>query len=1028
MLKHRELTIERIHQFGERLQLHIYSESMELEASYLLSEEPLSFQEAGKKKFKPIKPGTRWGQDFQCAWFRLETALDERYRGKQVVALVDLGGEACLVNKSGKPVQGLTPKYDDRQGGFLGPKREIRLYKRAKGNEKISLLFDVGANHLMGRQRRCEFRLSEVCVLNQEALTLYHEFRFLELLMLELEESSRHGQLILRCLNDVCNMVTNFTNEEIAAARGRLNDELSRPAKDSALKVSAIGHAHMDVAWLWPLRETVRKCARTFSTALRMMEEYPDYHFGASQPQLYQMIKDAYPSLYLDIRKAVANGRWEVQGGMWVESDCNIPSGESLVRQILHGKRFFKKEFGVEVDYLWLPDVFGYSAALPQILKKSRIEYFTTHKLNWNQFNTFPHHTMFWQGIDGTRIFSHFMTGNDYNVPCTPKAFMNYERENRDGDRTNHALCLYGIGDGGGGPGRTHIEWAQLAKNLEDLPRVTMEKAADFFPRAADEATDLMTWVGELYFEYHRGTYTTHGHVKKMNRKLELLIRDVEIAWAQLPAKDYPAAELDRLWKVILLNQFHDIIPGSSITRVYQEAHAQYEQAYRALNQLLADADARLASSIDTRGMANPRLVRNPLAWHRDALAFIPGERKILWDADGGAPITAQRVAGGLLLEVQVPPLGHVVIQTARGRYKTAPPPMTATEQCLENQLLRIEFDDSGAIARIYDKEHERDVLQADEQGNRFCLYEDLPLAYDAWDIDAYYMEKEPSHPTLAEVKVIEHGPLRGTIEQVYEGDNYRICQRISLIKGMRIIEFDTDVSWHEEEKMLRVNFPVNIQAAEANYEIQFGHVARPTHMNTSWDMARFEVVGHKWADISQPNYGVALLNDCKYGHQIHNSVISLNLLRSPRRPDPEADRHDHQFRYALYPHEGDLVKGEVVRRAWEFNVPVRVITAENGDGDPAHGRYFLAVDNDNVIIDTVKKAEDDDDLIIRMYECHGTDCRTKLAFGEGVQVENVQSVDLLEENGTPVRHRPGKVELAFSPFEIKTLKVTLAR
>ncbi|MBD3646177.1 MAG: alpha-mannosidase, partial [Pseudomonadales bacterium] len=448
----------------------------------------------------------------------------------------------------------------------------------ARGNEKVSLLFDVGANHLMGRQRNCEFRLAEVCVLNHEALTLYHEFRFLELLMLELDESSRHGQLVLRCLNDVCNMVTDFTDEEIAAARQRLGKELSRPAKDSALRVSAIGHAHMDVAWLWPLRETVRKCARTFSTALRMMEEYPDYHFGASQPQLYQMIKDAYPSLYRDIKKAVAGGRWEVQGGMWVESDCNIPSGESLVRQVLHGKRFFMKEFGIEVDFLWLPDVFGYSAALPQILKKSRINYFTTHKLNWNQFNKFPHHTMHWQGIDGTGIFAHFMAGNDYNVPCTPRAFMNYERENRDGDRTGHALCLYGIGDGGGGPGRTHIEWAQLARDLEDLPRVTMEKAADFFPRAERDANDLMTWVGELYFEYHRGTYTTHGLVKKMNRRLELLIRDVEIAWSQLPARDYPAGELDRLWKVILLNQFHDIIPGSSITLVYEEAHAQYRE------------------------------------------------------------------------------------------------------------------------------------------------------------------------------------------------------------------------------------------------------------------------------------------------------------------------------------------------------------------------------------------------------------------------------------------------------------------
>lgn len=1023
MLKHRELTLERIAQFGKRIERVIYTNHKPLEATYFKTNEPVTFADARKKKFKPIGLHTEWGSDFDCAWFRLEGKLDASFKGHAVAALIDVGGEACIFDGRGKPLQGLTPKFDDRHGGFIGPKRDVRIKDNARGNEVIKLTLDAGANHLQGRQRRCEFRQADLCIFNQEAFSLYHEFRFLELMMLELPADSRHGQLILRCLNDVCNLVTDWSDDELRSTRRRLATELARPAKDSALQVSAIGHAHLDVAWLWPLRETERKCARTFSTALKLMDEYPDYHFGASQPHLYQMTKNNYPSLYRDIQAAVKAGRWEVQGGMWVESDCNIPSGESLVRQVLHGKRFFQQEFGVDVKHLWLPDVFGYSGALPQILKKSGIDYFTTHKLNWNQFNQFPHHTMYWQGIDGTSIFAHFMTGNDYNVPSTPGSFMNFERESRDGDRTDHALALFGIGDGGGGPGRTHIEWTRLAANLEDLPRVTMETAGEFFPKAERDSRDLLTWVGELYFEYHRGTYTSQALVKKMNRKLELLIREVEFLYSMLPNVAWPAAELDAVWKTILLNQFHDIIPGSSINRVYVEAHEQYRQAEETLLALRDQADRHYNERTSTNGMRDPHIVMNPLSWQRDTMVTIPGENRILWSDATGKRLESQRVAEGVLVELAVPSFGHNVMQVALGQ--PSPPgkemPVQRNDR-LENDLLRIDFAKSGEIRRIYDKEIRRDVLVRGERANVFKLYEDLPLAYEAWDIDAFYMEKAPTSPELESSELIEEGPIRATIVQRWKGENFSLTQKISLRRDNRIIEFETEVDWHENQKMLRVDFPVNVHAEQAHYEIQFGHVARPTHANTSWDMARFESVAHKWADLSQPNYGVALLNDCKYGHQIWGNTISLNLLRSPSRPDPEADRHLHSFRYALYPHPGNHVTAEVVNRAYEFNVPARVYKATAKTGQSSPFNSFLTCSALNVIVDTIKRAEDGNGTIIRLYEAWGIDSETVLALH--AEFDEILEVDLMEQELQPLKSTRQGLTLDFTPFEIKTLLI----
>jgi alpha-mannosidase len=1031
MLKHQELSEQRIRLASRRIFQCVYTQNTPLKASYLPSDEPMPWKTAVSKRFKAINPGEQWGDNFSCAWFRLSGRVTPDMRGKEVVALVDLGGEACLYDSRGTPVLGLTPKFDDRLGGLIGPKKEIKLLKSSRGREDIELLLDAGANHLLGSRTPARIRQAELAVFNPLAWKLYHEFRFLEQLMLELPQE-RHRQLLLRALNDCCNLIGTCSDNELAAARAILKPELQRPAKHSALNVSAIGHAHLDVAWLWPLRETVRKAARTFATALELMTEYPKYKFGASQPHLYQMVKDHYPGLYRKIIRAVKEGRWEVQGGMWVESDTNIPSGESLIRQLLHGKRFFQDEFGIEIKNLWLPDVFGYSAALPQILKKSGVDYFTTHKLNWNQFNKFPHHTMNWKGLDGTSIFAHFMAGNDYNAPCTPNSFMKYERENKDNDRSDYVLSMFGIGDGGGGPGRSHLEWLGLAADLEDLPRVTPEFASDFFTKAQESARDLLTWEGELYFEYHRGTYTTQALVKKQNRRMEQLLREVELAWSMLPLSRYPAKALDKAWKVVLLNQFHDIIPGSSINRVYREAHEQYSEVEKDLTELLITADQEWQRKINTSNLSCPYLLRNSLSWDRDELVLIPETSRSAanrgsWISADGEPALSQPVRSGTLVQVRTPALGHGLIGKGKPReqMKTG---LQISKNILQNKLLRIELASNGNIKRIFDKTENREVLSSSAMANQFCLFEDRPLTYDAWDIDAYYMEMPPSHPRLINSEILEHGPLRASIQQTWRAHNYDIVQTIALTHDSRLISFDTRVDWRESNHMLRVQFPVNIHAASANYEIQFGHIARPTHMNTSWDMAKFEVVAHKWADISQPNYGVAIINDCKYGHQIQGNTISLNLLRSPKLPDAQADMHTHQFRYALLPHPGDLNQSDVIQRAYEFNVPIRAVRSESGRGRGATSNpgSFVTVNHSNVIIDTIKKAEGDRSLIVRMYEALGTDCSCEVSF-PGVQgnvAKRIQIVSMMEDRIEDIETDAGRARLSFKPFEIKTLRL----
>ena len=977
--------------FVGRIAEAAYTPIGDLTVAAWATKEPVSYADRCSGNELALEPGDKWGDLFDCAWFRFTATVPDAAADSDLVLLIDVNGEACVVDEAGNPVQGLTnvsSGYDLSLG--MPGKRVVPLGSVAPG-EPIELWADAGCNDLFGNLRGngC-LKEARIAIRNPNLHALQYDYEVLHDLMLQLPEESPRRQRIFAALSEVVVLLRDMTDDEAASAREILAPELAKHGGDSSLTISAVGHAHIDLAWLWPIRETIRKGARTFSTVLRSMEQYPDYIFGASQPQLFQWMKDHYPTVYDEIRARIEEGRFEVQGAMWVESDTNVPSGESLVRQLLHGKRFYRDEFGKEIDNLWLPDVFGYSAALPQILKKAGVDTFMTQKMSWSIVNRFPHHTFQWQGIDGSQVLAHMLPEETYNSSAAPRAIAKTATGFADKTVSDRCLLLFGIGDGGGGPGEEHLERLGRERNLDGLVPVVQESGKAFFDRIVD-GDDYPTWVGELYLERHQGTYTTQARSKRYNRKLEFALREAEWA-ASLGASDYPTDQLDEIWKEVLLYQFHDILPGSSITRVYDESLERYARLTEQTDALIAQADAALVADIDTGDMQQPVVVTNSLSWGR--------AEYVLTDA-GWACVT-------------LPSMGYVTIDTADLPPVSAP---DATPNSIENDLVRAAFADDGSVRSVFDKVAQREVILGGEAGNRLAVYDDPG---DAWDIPMDYADRPPKHFALVSSEVIIDGPKAG-VRQTYKFGDSTLVQDAILTTGSARLDFVTRADWRESAKMLRTSFPLAVHASEATCEIQFGSIKRPTHRNTTWDVARYEVCAQKWVDLSERGYGVALLNDCKYGHKLLDTTLDIDLLRSPHHPDPMADRAEHEFTYSLLPHCGDHVDGGVVREGFELNVPLRVHTASGGGDRPATAS-LVSVDAPNVVIDTVKKAEDSGDLILRLYEAHGASARAAVSFG--FPIESASLVDLMEENDQPVDVAGGGVQVALSPFEIQTLKV----
>jgi alpha-mannosidase len=826
----------------------------------------------------------------------------------------------------------------------------------------------------------------------------------------------------------------------IPSAIEKLKEGISSTGSALDVSVHASGHAHIDVAWLWTLDQTRQKAARTFTNVLRYMEQFPGYHYSQSQPQLYDFIRKDRPELFKAIQARVKDGRWEPMGGMWVEADCNLSGAESLARQFLLGRTFFREHFGTDAEspVLWLPDVFGYAWALPQLIRQAGLKYFMTIKIGWSQYNRLPYDTFLWQGLDGTRILTHFSTVTEigspyaatYNSMANPAetlgAWQNFQQKELHRD----LLMSYGFGDGGGGPTREMLENITVMSDFPGLPRVQNSSVRRFFEKL-DPLVDspmMPVWNGELYLEYHRGTYTTQARNKRANRKSEFLLHDAEFlsTAASLldPEYDYPRQAYTEAWRTVCLNQFHDIIPGSSIGPVYEESQAQYAQLTQNVTALRDQALESLAGKL-----GGQLLLVNPTNFISASAVFLPGGLpKGLVPRQGSKTLAVQEVEGGCLVAGMIMPPYSVTALTLLPEVKEKEEaikeksPQDDSFHVLENSQLYVEFNSWGDLVRVYDKQAEREVLARGSIANQFQAFEDRPLSFDAWDVDIYYDDKVYLAEPASSIRMIEEGPIRQTLEIQRRLLNSPYTQRISLSSAG--LKFDTHIEWNERATLLKVAFPVDILSPVATYDIQWGNVQRPTHRNTSWDWARFESCAHKWVDLSQGDYGVSLLNDCKYGHDIHDNILRLTLLRGPGIPDPAADYGEHHFTYSLFAHAGGWDE-RTQAAAYELNDPpfaCLVPGKPNEKGLVMDWPSFVSVMPSNVIIETVKMAEDGEGIILRLYESQRKLCQTQLHFP--FKVSGAWLTDLLEHEQDRLTWQDHSVTLDLKPYQIATLRV----
>ena len=819
------------------------------------------------------------------------------------------------------------------------------------------------------------------------------------------------------------------TRNAVREARGMVASRLEELKAEypPVGRLALTGHAHLDLAWLWPVSETMRKGRRTFSSVLSLMERYDDFVFNQSSAQLYSWIEAESPEIFERVRKRVEEGRWEPVGGSWVESDCQIPSGESMVRQMLYGQRYFEEKFGHRSRVAWLPDAFGFSPALPQLLKGAGIEGFFTYKLNWSETNEFPYDLYEWEGIDGSTIIAHDFEnpGQDYNGNITPKDIYGTWR-NFAGKR-NHpeSLFSFGWGDGGGGPSEQMLENYARLKSFPAMPRLRMAHVDEFFDNLPEEG--LPRWTGELYLELHRGTLTTQARVKKLNREAEhrLLEAEAIATLAALHGGEYQREELEAAWKTLLLNQFHDILPGTSIAEVYEVTHDELADVVRKARKL---RDRALSAPPEASALlvANVSLGPRPLSVLLDAESRPEGTAGIA-DGDGRPLPTQETENGGLLVhapDLSVPGLGWQALtvqqEPAPGRRepRDVGAEVAGGRAVLDNGLLRAEVGEDGTLHSIYDTEAGREVLAG--RANQLWAYTDKPRNWEAWDVDEGYEQEGEEISGIEGVEVTEGGPLRASVRVVRRWRGSTIAQTYRLLAGSRRLDVESYVDWHERRILLRTLFPLAVRSHETTSETMFGALRRPTHHNTPWDATRFEVSAHRFCDLSEPGYGVALLNDGKYGHSANGNLLGISLLRSPLYPDPFADEGEHRFTYSLFPHPGDWTLAGVAREAFTLNAPLFPVLAE-GEALP-QGFSLVETEGLELALGSLKMAEEGEGVILRLYEPHGARGECTLRFAR--RVERVERVDLLEEAEGPVEVYQDTVRLTVQPFEVVTLRV----
>ncbi|MBN1876642.1 MAG: alpha-mannosidase [Anaerolineae bacterium] len=1011
----------RIDRWREELPQHFYSPLGAVALEGFITLEQLTPEEAQSHKFTPMPAGTPWGAKWEYGWFRGTLTLPEAATGKRIALKMDTGAESIIF------VDGVEAGAVDRQH------HEITLTMQGVPGTTYRVLMESYAGHTRRAHSgptppdraavpeppptQAKIGASTFGIWQEDVYQLWIDVETLYQVRNHLDVDSLRVSEIDEGLRDFTRIVDfELPRAEMLATvcegRARLKPLLECVNGSTAPTMFAFGHSHIDVAWLWPLQETERKNGRTFATQLALMEEYPEYRFLQSQPHLYRMVQQRYPALYKRIKAAAKRGQFMPDGGAWVEPDTNISGGEALIRQFIHGKRFYKAEFGVDSELLWLPDVFGYSGALPQIMRGCGVKYFSTQKIFWtyNGGERFPHNTFVWEGIDGSEVYVHLH--NDYNSHTFPDATITRwkERVQKDGIATR--LFPFGFGDGGGGPTRNHLEFLRRQEDLEGAPRMKIAHPMDYFRDQEARGWPDVRYVGELYFQAHRGTYTSQAKTKKGNRKCELALREAEL-WATaaktLKQHDFSAMTLDEAWKVVLLNQFHDILPGSSIQRVYEEAEAAYAGV---LKEAQGVANAAMKQFTQEKDALT---VFNSLAWERTVLVALPKGWTGAQDSDGAA-LPVQKIGDTVYTEVTVPAAGWTTLKAAAPT--TAGNDIKATATLLENDVLRLTFDDKGQITSIFDKEAQRELAAG--PCNSFRMYKDVPTWFDAWDIDSMYEETPVALETPAMIEIITAGPLVAVLRVTRTLHNSEMTQKIVMRRGSRRVDFKTKIDWKERHKLLKVAFPVDIYANEGIHEIQFGHIRRPNHRSRPFDADRFEVSNHKWSALAEENRGFAVLNDSKYGVNVLGNTIGLTLLKSALAPDMTADLGIQEFTYAFYPWNTCFADSEVVRQGYDLNIPVQVVPGDGGT------QSLFAVDAANIIIETVKPAEDgSDDVIVRLYESKRM--ATRAVLSTTLPVTAAYTTNMLEsETQDELTVEDSNIALSFRPFEVKTVRLTL--
>jgi alpha-mannosidase len=1015
---------------------------------------------AAARDFVPVEQGWTWGPKWSTCWFRVRGSIPAEFDGMKCVARFSSGTEAQIWLPEGKtwtPGQGLDVNRDSWPLDAT-VSREVDLLIEAACNHPFGVLgfeWDPSEVHARwkssapGRLERCE-----VAVIDPVAWELRHRYAFALGLLKEHAENSNRAQDLFGALRRATNAAyarprTGLGAQKDHAIKGTLlaldpegaeeastilAHALESPAGGSTTVCHAVGHAHIDTAWLWPLRETRRKCIRSFSNQLRLMEQFPDYKFLCSQAQQYAWIEEQAPSLFTQIKARVEEGRWEPGGAMWIEPDANCPSGESLVRQILHGTGYWRERFGpiAEQHFLYLPDTFGFPASLPQIMSQAGLTTFITNKMIWNRSNVFPHTTFVWRGIDGSEVLAHNTPGHDYNAVNTPKELHRGEVNHRTKTVAPAAwLQPFGYGDGGGGPTDWSIRYAQYAANCDGMPRVKLSTPREFCreiheQHAATRGTPeaFPTWNGELYLEIHRGTLTTQAWIKAANRRAEEDLRFAELLTFAGPASMSEKAQadagtkLDRAWKTLLLQQFHDILPGSSIAWVYEDSRRDFARIAKITDALIEKGTTAWLSGLSSEGTKQPMGVFNPCSSDRSAVIELPD--------------------GALAFARNVPALGVAVVDRAASPGCV---PVKLEDKLdseglfvLSNGMIRAEITDRGEVVSLQREGTHRDLVfgaggEEIVPMNQLVLYEDVPHMWDAWDIDPTYEHK----PTLVDsdaisVEVVSESPLRCAVKIVRPlGGGSQIEQTFSLDAASPRLDIHTKVDWHEHRSLLRVLFPTNIESDTATYEIQFGAVKRPTHRSTTWDSAKFEVCAHRWMDLSERGAGLSLINDCKYGHSCLDGTMGLSLLRATKHPDPEADLGAHEFSYALLPHEGDWQDAGVVAEAEAFNTPpVAYVVNPDEPGPLGNSWAPLRIETNGtaaVSVSALKPSEDGSGHVLRLWECHGG--RGEVVIRWNIPAASASRVDLLErETAGDIDHEEGVTRIMLRPWEIVSVRV----